>query len=91
MSEPYVTPSPSPTPTPPADLEIDASFGICDPPLQELMRWMHLLPIGTVLAVESSDPSDHGVIPQWLRMVNYEFLGAYPWKGHTRFVARKTH
>lgn len=82
---------PTSIPALPADLEIDASLGICDPPLQELMRWMHLLPVGTVLAVESSDPSDDGDIPKWLRMVNYEFLGAYPWNDHTRFVARKTH
>ena len=75
MSEPTLT---SPLPT---DLNIDASFGICDPPLQELMRWMHLLPVGAVLAVESSDPSDDGDIPRWLRMVNYEFLGSLPPEG----------
>jgi TusA-related sulfurtransferase len=89
MSEPTIPQTAHPTP--PADLEIDASYGPCDPPLQELMRWMRLLPVGAVLAVESSDPSDTGAIPQWLRMANYDFLGSYPWNGHTRFVARKTH
>ena len=89
MSEPTV---PSTVTTDlPADREIDATLGICDPPLLELMRWMRLLPVGSVLAVESSDPTDEENIPRWLRMVNYEFKGASPWHGHTRFVAHKTH
>ncbi len=80
-----------PTLNSPIDVNVDACVGFCDPPLQELIRWMHLSPVDSVLAVESCDPSDNQVIPTWLQMVKYQFLGAYPSSGGTRFVARKTH
>lgn len=73
------------------DEEIYACVGFCDPPIQELMHWMHLLPVGSVLAVDSCDTSDAHDIPAWLDMARYEFVGATPVHGYTRYVARKTH
>lgn len=71
--------------------EIYACVGYCDPPIQELMHWMHLLPVGSTLAVDSCDESDAHDIPTWLKMARYEFVGASPEHEATRYVARKTH
>ena len=73
------------------DEEVYACVGFCDPPIQELMHWMHLLPVGSVLAVDSCDASDAHDIPTWLEMARYEFVGASTEDEYTRYVARKTH
>jgi TusA-related sulfurtransferase len=77
--------------TPTSNKEVEACIGFCDLPIQEMMHWMHLLPVGSVLAVDSSEPADARDIPLWLGKVHYEFVGALPERDHTRFVARKTH
>ncbi len=78
---------------PTLDQEVVACVGFCDPPMLELMHWMRVLPVGSVLAVGSCDPTDARDIPFWLDKVQYEFLGAFPEpeQNYTRFVARKTH
>ena len=77
--------------TPSASTEVYACVGFCDPPIQELMRWMRLLPVGSVVAVDSCDVSDTHDIPTWLDLARYEFIGATLESDYTRYVARKTH
>ena len=71
--------------------EIDARLGFCPGPFWELLRGMKVLAVGGVLALLSSDPSLATDIPTWLRKARYEYLGAFPEQGYTRFVMRKTH
>jgi tRNA 2-thiouridine synthesizing protein A len=71
--------------------EIDARFGFCPGPFWELIRGMKVLPVGGVLTLLSSDPSLAKDIPVWLRKAKYEYLGAFPEQGYTRFVMQKTH
>jgi tRNA 2-thiouridine synthesizing protein A len=71
--------------------EIDARGSFSPGPLMELLRELRGMPVGSVLAVLSSDPGSVRVIPPWIRKARHEFLGAFPEQGCTRFVMRKTH
>ena len=73
------------------DKEIDARGSFCPGPLMELIRGMKALPVGSVLAVLSSDPGSAKDIPAWIQKARHEFIGAFPEEGRTRFVARKAH
>ncbi|HET9920395.1 MAG TPA: sulfurtransferase TusA family protein [Ktedonobacteraceae bacterium] len=73
------------------DKEIDARGSFCPGPLMELIRGMKVLPVSGVLAVLSSDPGSAKDIPAWIAKARHDFLGAFPEKGYTRFVARKAH
>ncbi len=57
----------------------------------ELIRLVWAEPVGSVLAVLSSDPGSARDIPAWTQKAGYEFLGAYPTGNIPRFVLRKTH
>jgi len=56
-----------------------------------LIRGIKVLPVGGVLTLLSSDSSLSKDIPTWLHKVKYEYRGAFPEQGYTRFVMRKTH
>ena len=71
--------------------EIDARGSFSPGPLIELLREVRGMPVGSELAVVSSDPGSVRVIPPWIRKARPEFLGAFPEQGFTRFVMRKTH
>ncbi len=73
------------------DKEIDARGSFCPGPLMELIRGVKALPVGSVIAVLSSDQGSSKDIPAWIQKANHEFIGAFPEQGYTRFVARKTH
>ncbi len=73
------------------DKEIDARNSFCPGPLMELIRGMRALPVGSVLAVLSSDPGSAKDIPAWIQKARHEYIGAFAAQGYTRFVARKTH
>lgn len=75
----------------PVDKEIDARGSFCPGPLMELIRGIRSMPIGSVLAVLSSDPGSAKDIPAWIHKAGHDFLGAFPEQGYTRFVVRKTH
>lgn len=49
------------------------------------------VPVGTVVAILSSDPGSGKNIPAWIQKAKHEYLGAFPDDGSTRFVARKAH
>lgn len=71
--------------------EVDARGSFCPGPLMELIRVVRAEPVGSVLAVLSSDPGSAKDIPAWIRKAGYDFLGAYALEGYTRFVVRKNH
>ncbi len=71
--------------------EIDARGSFSPGPLMELLREVRGMPVGSVLAILSSDPGSVRVISSWIRKARHEFLGALREQGFTRFVMRKTH
>ena len=73
------------------DQEIDARGSFCPGPLMELIRTVRAAPIGSTLAVLSSDPGSGKDIPLWVQKARYEFVGAFPEEGYTRYVMRKSH
>lgn len=70
---------------------IDARGSFCPGPLMELIRATKTTPVGTTLAVLSSDPGSNKDIPIWVAKAKHEFVGAFPEEGYTRFVIRKAH
>jgi TusA-related sulfurtransferase len=73
------------------DKEIDARGSFCPGPLMELIRTVKTAPVGTTVAVLSSDPGSSKDIPIWIAKAKHEYLGAFPEDNYTRFVLRKTH
>lgn len=73
------------------DREVDARGSFCPGPLMEMIRLVRAEPVGSVLAVLSSDPGSAKDIPAWIQKAGHEYLGAYAAEGYTRFVLRKTH
>jgi tRNA 2-thiouridine synthesizing protein A len=73
------------------DREVDARGSFCPGPLMELIRVVRAAPVGSVLAVLSSDPGSAKDIPAWIQKAGHDFLGAYAMEGYIRFVVRKTH
>ena len=56
--------------------EIDARGSFSPGPLMERIREVRGMPVGSVLAVLSSDPGSACVIPPWIRKARHELLGA---------------
>jgi TusA-related sulfurtransferase len=73
------------------DREVDARGSFCPGPLMEMIRLVRAEPVGSVLAVLSSDPGSAKDIPAWIQKAGHEYLGAFKADGYTRFVLRKTH
>lgn len=73
------------------DKEIDARGSFCPGPLMELIRAIKAAPLGNTVAVLSSDPGSGKDIPLWTQKAKYEFVGAFPEDGYTRYVIRKSH
>ena len=57
----------------------------------ELIRAFKTAPVGSTLAVLSSDPGSSKDIPVWIARAKQEYVGAFAEDGYTRFVLRKTH
>lgn len=73
------------------DKEVDARGSFCPGPLMELMRAVKSAPVGSTLAVLSSDPGSNKDIPIWVAKARHEFVGAFPEDDCTRFIIRKAH
>lgn len=71
------------------DKEIDARGSFCPGPMLELIRGIKSVPVGSVVAVLSSDPGSAKDIPIWVKKAGHEYLGAFAANGCTRFVVRK--
>jgi tRNA 2-thiouridine synthesizing protein A len=72
------------------DKEIDARGSFCPGPMLELIRGIKSVPVGSVVAVLSSDPGSAKDIPIWVKKAGHEYLGAFAANECTRFVVRKT-
>lgn len=79
------------TTIPPIDKEIDARGSFCPGPLLELICGVKSLPVGSVIAVRSSDPGSNKDIPLWIQKAHHDYIGAFPESDYTRFVVRKSH
>ena len=73
------------------DREIDARGSFCPGPLMEFIRVVRAVPVGTVVAILSSDPGSGKDIPAWIQKAKHEYLGAFPDDGYTSLVERKEH
>jgi TusA-related sulfurtransferase len=73
------------------DKEVDARGSFCPGPLMELMRAVKTAPVGSTIAVLSSDPGSNKDIPVWIAKARHEYVGAFEEEGFTRFVIRKAH
>jgi len=73
------------------DKVIDARGSFCPGPLMELMRAVKTAPVGSTIAVLSTDPGTNRDLPVWVAKAKHEFLGAIAEDGYTRFIIRKTH
>lgn len=71
--------------------EVDARGSFCPGPLMEMMRAVKAVPVGSTVAVLSTDPGSNKDIPIWVAKARHEFLGAFPEDDYTRFIMRKTH
>jgi TusA-related sulfurtransferase len=71
------------------DREVDARGSFCPGPLMELMRAVKGAPVGSTVAVLSSDPGSNKDIPIWVAKARHEFIGAFSEDDYTRFVMRK--
>ena len=78
-------------PVPSIDKEIDARSSFCPGPLLELIRGVKSVPVGSTVAVLSSDPGSNKDIPLWIQKARHDYLGAFADDGYTRFVVRKAH
>lgn len=76
---------------PAIDREIDARGSFCPGPLMEFIRVMRSVPVGTVVAVLSSDPGSTRDIPSWIQKAKHDYLGTSSEDGYARIVARKAH
>ena len=77
------------TDIPKAEKTIDARGSFCPGPLLELIRGVKSVPVGSVLAVLSSDPGSAKDIPLWIQKAGHEYLGAFAENGYTQFLVRK--
>lgn len=73
------------------DKEIDARGSFCPGPLMELIRAVKAAPVGSAVAVLSSDPGSGKDIPLWVQKAKYEYVGTFPEAGYMRYVMRKNH
>lgn len=55
---------------------IDARGSFCPGPLMELIAAIKMVEIGDEIEVLSSDKGSAGEIPQWIKKVGHEFIGA---------------
>ncbi len=78
-------------PLPRIDNEIDARGSLCPGLLLELTRGVKSVPVGSTVAVLSSDPGSNKDIPLWIQKARHDYLGAFTDDDYTRFVVRKAH
>lgn len=69
---------------------IDARGSFCPGPLMELIAGMKMAQVGDELEVLSSDKGSASDIPEWIRKVGHELLGAREEAGVWHISVRKT-
>ena len=71
------------------DREIDARGMACPGPLMALIGAIREEPVGTVIAVLSSDAGSRTDIPAWTTKAKQELLDVEDEDGYAKFVVRK--
>ena len=71
------------------DREIDARGMACPGPLMALIGAIREEPVGTVIAVLSSDAGSRTDIPAWTTKAKLELVDVEDEDGYARFVVRK--
>lgn len=72
-------------------LVIDMVGRMCPLPVIELAKRIGDVPIGSVVAVVSDDPSAATDIPAWCRMRGHDYVGAERDNVTTSYLVRRTH
>jgi tRNA 2-thiouridine synthesizing protein A len=68
---------------------IDARGSFCPGPLMELIGWIKLAQVGDELEVLSTDKGSANEIPEWVKKVGHDFLGAREEDGVWHVTVRK--
>ena len=71
------------------DREIDARGMACPGPLMALIGAIREEPVGTVIAVLSTDAGSRTDIPAWTTKAKHELVDVEDGDGYARFVVRK--
>ena len=68
---------------------IDARGSFCPGPLMELIGWIKMAQIGDELEVLSTDKGSVADIPEWVKKVGHEYLGANEEAGVWHIAVKK--
>jgi len=68
---------------------IDARGSFCPGPLMELIGWIKMAQIGDELEVLSTDKGSVADIPEWVKKVGHEYLGASEEAGVWHIAVKK--
>ena len=73
----------------PVDRTIDARGSYCPGPLMELIRGIREEPVGTVLAVWSTDAGSRIDIPKWVEKAGHRLIGVEARDGYDEIIVEK--
>ena len=71
------------------DKVLDARGSFCPGPLMEMIRAIKEVPVGTVVAVLSTESGSKRDIPLWAQKAGQEFIGTFTDEGYDKIVVRK--
>ncbi len=71
------------------DKVLDARGSFCPGPLMEMIRAVKEVPVGTVVAVLSTESGSKRDIPLWAQKAGQEFIGSFREDGYDKIVVRK--
>jgi TusA-related sulfurtransferase len=69
---------------------IDARGSFCPGPLMELIGWIKLAQVGDELELLSTDKGSVNDVPEWVKKVGHDFLGAREEAGVWHITVKKT-
>lgn len=68
---------------------IDARGSFCPGPLMELIGWMKMAQIGDEMELLSTDKGSVADVPEWIKKVGHEYLGAREEAGVWHIAVKK--
>jgi tRNA 2-thiouridine synthesizing protein A len=68
---------------------VDARGSFCPGPLMELIGWMKMAQVGDELELLSTDKGSVSDVPEWVKKVGHEFLGAREESGVWHLTVKK--
>ena len=75
--------------SPPATRLVDARGSYCPGPLMELIRAIRESPVGTVIAVRSTDKGSRTDIPKWVEKASHRLIRIDSIDGYDEIVVEK--